>query len=172
MPRVIILVPSAHRTAHALAETVADGAARVRFTEVEVRAVSSATSSAAATDWRRPRDLEGIHVLCESDAIVVTTSAAPDDDPELRGILAEAERDLPQHAFANTVLAVIGANEPEWLPLIARLGGIIVAVPRGSNDPDARAAALGDRVATVVEWVRHARSHEHGHSHQHSHHHH
>jgi hypothetical protein len=168
VPRLTILVPSAQHTAHSLAETVADGAARVRFTEVEVRAVSSDTY----TDGRSPKVLAGIEELRESDAVIVTTFAQPDADAALRGVLAKAERDLPDHAFANTVFGVIGTNDAEWLPLVARLGGIVIAVPRGFDNDADRARALGERVATVVEWVRHVRSHEHGHGHQHSHHHH
>jgi hypothetical protein len=168
VPRVIVLVPSAQHTAQTVAQTVADGAAQVRFTEVEVRAISSD----APFDGQRVRVLEGIESLSESDAVIVTTSDAPDADSALRGVLAEAERDLPSHAFTNTVFGVIGANEAEWLPLVARLGGIVVSIPRGIDDPDARARALGERVATVVEWVRHVRAHEHGHGQHHSHHHH
>jgi hypothetical protein len=168
VPRVIVLVPSVHHAAHVAAQTVADGAAQVRFTEVEVRAVSSD----ASPDGRPLRMLEGIESLSETDAVIVTTSAAPDADAALRDVLADAERDLPRHVFANTVFGVIGANEAEWLPLVARLGGIIVSIPRGIDDPTARARALGERVATVVEWVRHVRAHEHGHAPHHSHHHH
>jgi hypothetical protein len=168
VPRVVILVPSAQHTAPIVAQTVADGAARVRFTEVEVRAISGD----AATDGRRVRALEGIESLTESDAVIVTTSAPPDADVELKTVLERAERDLPNHVFSNTVFAVIGASEAEWLPIVARLGGIVVSIPRGSENPDERARALGERVATVVEWVRHARSHEHGHAHHHSHQHH
>lgn len=167
MPKVVVLVPSAQRAEFTVWDAVADGAARVRFTEVEVRAIASDIPA----DGRRHKLLGGIEELRESDAVIVTTSAAPSDDAELRGVLAKAERDLPHDAFTNTVFAVVGANEPEWLPFVARLGGIVVSAPRGSDDQAERARTVGERVATVVEWVRHARSHEHGHTHQHSHHH-
>jgi hypothetical protein len=168
VPRVIILVPSAQQTAQTLAQTVADGATKVRFTEVEVRAVSHNVRA----DGRQPRILERIEALRESDAVIVTTFAAPDADAPLRDVLARAEHDLPRDAFTNTVFGVIGANESEWLPLIARLGGIVISGPRGYETPSDQALALGERVATVVEWVRHVRSHEHWQAHQHSHHHH
>jgi hypothetical protein len=88
----------------------------------------------------------------------------------LNDLLDAAERGAPSGAFLNTVFAVLGSDEAELLARVARLGGIVVTVPRTSSDPLQDARTLGERVATVVEWVRHARSHEHGHSH-HSHHH-
>jgi hypothetical protein len=163
VPKVIVLVPGAQHSASGVSEAVAAGAARVRFTEVEVRAVSH-----DPTTSRGIRVLDAINELRTYDAVIVAASAQPGEESTLLDVLETAERTLPKDAFLNTVLAVAGASDA-LLARAARLGGILVSVPRRSDDPAQQAGDLGERVATVVEWVRHARSHEHGHSHSHSH---
>ena len=77
------------------------------------------------------------------------------------------ERAEPVGVFTNTVFAVLGGDNTTLLGSVARLGGIIVTEPLGVDDPESRARATGKRVAKVVEWVRHAQSHEHAHAHSH-----
>lgn len=150
MPKVLILVAGDGDSSKSLAESVRDGAAAVRFTEVDVRAAES----------REAADLR------DYDAIVVVGSGR-DVSPALAtlielGALGDA------NAFTNTVLASAGFDDGVMLDRLARLGGIIVAERASELAPDARAKLVGTRVAKVAEWVRHALSHEHA-RHQHAH---
>src|SRR5215831_5563817 len=157
MPRVIILTPTAGEEKTALVAAIVTGAESVRFMEVDVREVDVRATSRDQADGRQM----GADDLFDCDAVVVT-SAGVDADKVLVELLRSAERQRPAEAFSNIVFAVAGASSGTLLSLVASLGGIIVSAPRGIPDPTANARALGQRVATVAEWVRHARSHEHG----------
>jgi len=167
LPRVIVLTPAAVEKKTALVTAIVTGAESVRFMEVDVHEVDvHATSRDHAVG--RQMDVDG---LLDYDAVVVTSGGA-DVDNSVVELLRSADRHEPADAFSNIVFAVAGPSDGSLLSLVASLGGIIVSAPRGIADPEARARAVGRRVATVVEWVRHARSHEHGEAHTHSHHHH
>ena len=166
MPRVIVLVPNAEGEAALVADAVARGAAHVRFTEVEPRVVS-----AAPVIGRSVRTLRGSDDLRDSDAVVFVAGHASEATDTLLEALDAAEHEQPADAFLDTVFAVAGTTDAQLLSRVARLGGIIVSPPRAAGDAMREAEALGERVATVVEWVRHARSHEHGRAHGASHHH-
>ena len=150
--------PSRMRT---LADAAADGAASVRFTEVDVRAVDVHVSA---------RDYDGVLI------VVPTRGELPS---ELDAFLSSLEREQPVDAFLNTVFAVAGEDltAPAALTAlvsrVARLGGIIVSEPRGHHtaSSEERARVTGKRAAKVIEWVRHGLGHEHAHA-THSHHHH
>lgn len=162
MPKVIVLISGAERRVAVLADAVAHGAAHVRYTEVDVRAISSASGANGQT-----RELGRDEQLRDYDGVVFSISSPPDADTALNDFLDAAERDALSGAFLNSVFAIIGSDDPVSVARVARLGGIVVTVPHTSSDPLQHARMLGERVATVVEWVRHARSHEHGHSHHH-----
>ena len=162
---MIVLVAGAEDATAVLAEAVAAGAAHIRFTEVDVR-----TTSSHSTNDRQIRMWGGVDELRDCDAVVFVPSLQADSNAALSEVLQTAERE-PADTFLNTIFAVTGASDAAFLARIANLGGIIVSPPRGSQDSTRQAHALGGRVAKVVEWVRHARSHDHGHTHEHSHHH-
>ena len=150
MPKVLILVAGDSDSSKSLAESVREGAAAVRFTEVDVRAVAS----------REPEDLR------DYDGIVVVGSGR-DVSPALAALIEPGDL-ADANAFSNTVLASAGFDDGVLLERLARLGGIIVAERASELAPDARASLLGTRVAKVAEWVRHALSHEHA-RHHHAH---
>jgi hypothetical protein len=150
----------------AFAEIVAASAANVRFTDVDVRSMSS-----HSVNGRNVKMWGGVEAFRDYDGVVFAASLRGDVNAPLHEALDAAEREQPPDAFLNTVFAVAGSSDPALLSGVARLGGIIVSSPRDSGDPTRQAHALGERVAKVVEWVRHARSHEHGQAHGHSHHH-
>jgi hypothetical protein len=84
--------------------------------------------------------------LADYDAIVVD-AAAPDRAAMLTGA----------GPFGHTVGAVFGGDDAaRWAALRTLADAGMLLVP-----PSTDAAALGKRVATVAEWVRHARSHHH-----------
>jgi hypothetical protein len=165
MPKLLVLFYGAESPASTLAETAADGATSVRFTEVDVRAGSARQPEAG----RRFKVLDSAEQLRDYDGIIVSAPAAGDVPTELDALLDTLERHETHDAFANTVFAVLGGENTVLLGRVSRLGGIIVSEARGIDDPEARARGTGKRVAKVVEWVRHSLSHEHGHSHSHPH---
>ena len=166
MPKLIVLFYGAESPASSVAEAAAHGAGHVRFTEVDLRAGGS---HEAGTGKDYPR-LSSAASLADYAGILIACPAAGEIPDDLDRLLAELERS-PAGTFLNTVFGVSGGDNTVLLGRVARLGGIIVSEPRGSIDPEARARALGDRVAKVVSWVRHSLGHEghdnhaHGHSH-------
>jgi hypothetical protein len=164
MPKLIVLFYGVESPASTLAEAAADGAKAIRFTEVDVRAGSSHEPTAG----RRHRSLDSAERLKEYDGVVVSAPAAGEAPAELDALLDALERMEPVGAFADTVFAVLGGDNTTLLGRIARLGGIIVTEPPGMSDPEIRARATGKRTAKVIEWVRHAQSHEHSRSHAHA----
>jgi hypothetical protein len=165
MPKLLVLFYGAESPASTLAEAAADGATKVRFTEVDVRAGSTRQPEAG----RRFKVLDSADRLREYDGIIVSAPAAGEVPTELDALLDTLERHETHDAFANTVFAVLGGENTVLLGRVSRLGGIIVSEARGVDDPEARARGTGNRVAKVIEWVRHALSHEHGDSHSHGH---
>ena len=166
MPKLIVLFYGAESPASSLAEAAAHGAGHVRFTEVDLRAGGA---HEAGTEKRYPR-LSSASSLADYAGVLIACPVAGEIPDDLDRLLAELER-LPDRTFLNTVFGVSGGENTVLLGRVARLGGIIVAEPRGAADPEARARALGERVAKVVSWVRHSLGHEgegahaHGHSH-------
>ena len=163
MPKLIVLFYGVESPASTLAEAAADGAKAVRFTEVDVRAGSSHEPTAG----RRHKSLDSAERLKDYDGVVIAAPAAGEAPVELEALLGALERAEPVGVFANTVFAVLGGDNTTLLGSVARLGGIIVTEPLGVDDPESRARATGKRIAKVVEWVRHAQSHEHAHAHSH-----
>ena len=165
MPKLIVLFYGVESPASALAEAAADGATSVRFTEVDVRA----GSRHEATSGRHYKVLESADRLRDYDGVLLAAPAAGEIPLELDSMIDVLERHEAPEAFQHTVFAVLGGENTVLLGRVARLGGIIVAEPRGFDDPEARARATGQRTATVVGWVRHAMSHAHGHGSSHGH---
>ena len=163
MPKLIVLIYGAEGPAATLGESAMEGATSVRFTEVDVR-VGSAHEP---TTGRHYKVLDAPARLRDYAGVVIAAPSVGDVPSELDALLTTLERLEAPDAFTNTVFAVLGGENTVLLGRVARLGGIIVAEPRGIDDPEARARATGKRVARVVEWVRHALSHEHGRSHSH-----
>ncbi|MGH9889336.1 MAG: NAD(P)H-dependent oxidoreductase [bacterium] len=168
MPKLIVLFFGAESPASTLAEAAADGATGVRFTEVDLRA----GNAHEPTTGRRHKVLESPDRLRDYDGVVLAAPAAGEPPSDLTALLDRLEASEPRDVFADTVFAVVGGENTVLLGRVSRLGGIIVSEPMGVDDPEARARATGKRVAKVIEWVRHAQSHEHSHSHEHGHHHH
>jgi hypothetical protein len=146
-----------------LAENVAAAAKAVRFTEVDVRAVAADGS----TTGTRHKVLESPEAANRYDGVVLVGADAGSQSA-IESLL-DAWRLTAPSTFANTVFGAIGFENPLVYERVARLGGIIVGEPRdgthGTAARQARAEALGRRVAKVAEWISHALSHEHGNDH-------
>jgi hypothetical protein len=163
VPKLIVVFFGAESPAVTLAEAARDGGKSVRFTEVDLRA----GAGHQATTEQRHKRLESAEQIQEYDGVLLACPAAGDIPADLNMLLDALERS-PVDALANTIFGVIGGENTVLLGRVARLGGIIVTEPRGVTDPEERARRLGARIAKMIEWVRHAQSHEaHGHAHHH-----
>lgn len=164
MPKVLVLFDSADQRAARFADLAAEGAKSVRFTEVDIRVVGDGTP--AGSNRRR---LDSAEVADEYDGVVVASSDR-DISASIEAALQKAGHSHGE--FVDRVFAAVGDGTSAAQHL-TDLGGIFVSVRRGANDADRAAKSTGERVAKVVEWVRHSLSHEHGHGkHEHSHGHH
>jgi hypothetical protein len=165
MPKVLVLFDSGDEGAERLADWAAAGAKKVRFSEVDIRDVGNGSSSSGAR-LKRFEPGDGIE---QYDGVVVVgwhrePLAAID---ALRAGHPRANGEFVDRVFATLCAAHQGQG-------VSDLGGIVIGAPPGSTDLEMTARKIGERVAKVGEWVRHALSHEHGHgdSHQaHAHHH-
>ena len=185
MPKVLVLFHSRTGKTAAIAEAIARGAESVRFTEVELRRVddlarrqsigtNNESTAAHATVASKYRTLESVESLTTYDALIV---GSPVDQgmmsAEMKGVLDEAGK-LPGMPLAEMVGSAFGSPAPShegnkidpvsMLATLMRLGMIVVP-PAFNDDPDA-ARMQGARVAKVVGWIRHAKSHE---THEHRH---
>ena len=166
MPKVLVLFDSGDERAERLADWAADGAKKVRFTEVDVRDVGNEPSRSGTSRKR----LESRDAIDQYDGVVVVGwhREPPAAIDALRGGHPRANGEFVDRVFAS--LCAAHASDG-----FSDLGGIVIGAPAGSTDLETTARKIGERVAKVAAWVRHALSHEQseGHSHQaHSHHHH
>ena len=164
MPTVLVLFDSRDDDADRLAVLAVDGAKSVRFTEVDVRTVGDEALA------KRKR-LDSSDGVAQYDGVIVIGSDR-DVPPGIDALLGELERS-GSGEFVDCVFAAIPAGGSA-INRLSKLGGIVVGIRADSANDDATARKIGERVAKVAEWVRHALSHEHGHSHhahshQHSH---
>ena len=142
MPKTLVLFDTRNGEAVKLASEVAEGARSVRFAEVDLRSVDEVTGEGA---------------LAPYDGIVLDASSAAVFDAVVR---AGALRSKVGGLFAGAD----GSVQP-LLEVLARAGVIILPPGAGAGaltalDADT-ARLLGKRLADVVGWITHARSHHH-----------
>lgn len=205
MPKVLVLFHS--RTGHtaALADAIAEGAAAVKFTEVEVRRIADLAPEAIIQgneEWRSSREalsrkyrtLESVDALADYDALILGSPTRYGVmSAELKNVLDQtgplwqrgALVDKVGSAF-STVSTPHGGHEMTIQSILVPMMHLgMILVPPGYSDPVmftagspygatattgsaaptsadlAVARHQGRRVATVAEWVRHAKSHKH-----------
>lgn len=188
MPKLLVLFHSRTGRTAALAEAIAEGAKSVRFAEVDVRRIEElaapegpASDAAARASAEGPRATHRVLAdpasLADYDGIILGSPArhgvAAAEVTRLLdrlGALGRAGALVDKVGSAFVPAEPAGGHETAlWSMLtpLARLGAILVPPFRadgaGPEDEAAAARAQGRRVATVVEWVAHARSHAHGH---------
>ena len=163
MPKLLVLFDARSDELTRLAEAVAEGARRVRFAEVDVRRLDGASGATG-----RHRALESGDAIAAYDGIIVGADSAVAHDEEALDPLASAPSLLNKvgAAFVAARPAENGRNAL-WSALapLADRGMILVTPPVTDASGDALESALelGKRVADVVGWVTHARSHHHHH---------
>lgn len=145
-----------------MVNAVAEGARGVRFSEVELYRVRG---DAAGTPADAHQTLVSADEMLPYDAVVVAVTAGGSLDPELGRFLEDATHATPRTAWKNKVASAFPSEPSEhptdlW-PSLATLGnmGMLVVSPSAATMDAAK--ELGARIAQVVSWVTHARSHHH-----------
>jgi NAD(P)H dehydrogenase (quinone) len=187
MPKLLVLFHSRTGRTAALADAIAEGAKSVRFAEVDVRRIDDPAGDAASgggDGQRRPhRTLDAAASVADYDGIILGVPAETGvAAPEVGRLLERLGALGRDGALSSKVGSAFASGEGGdgrgattlWSALTAlgKLG--LILVPPVPSDPAAdeqgvlaAARNQGKRVATVVEWVTHARSHAHGHGHRH-----
>ena len=163
MPKTLILFHGDSDALAAMADAVADGVRSVRFAEVDVRRLATATE-AGADHHRR---LESADELAGYDGLVLGTADGADVPSAVKRLLAETAT-LRQGGGLGTsvgsafVAGATGAarDDARWT-LLRALGTLQLVLVPASGEGSEAAKALGHRVAHVVSWITHARSHHH-----------
>ena len=167
MPKLLVLFQSSSADVVRLAEEAAAGARSVRFAEVDLRELptSDAADAAPASTGRTHHRLQHADAVGQYDGLVL--DVGPDGEGMLRAL------DGFGGSLANRVGSVItpaGTADRRavlW-SLLGRMADrdmILVPAPFGEDGgaSDRSVRELGRRVAEVIGWVTHARSHHHHH---------
>ena len=165
MPKLLVLVPARITELAPLADAVLEGARSVRFAEVDVRTFGDAGGAAQS---RKP--LAGLDDLASYDGIVVGVPAGDEKGEAVRATLARFGGSLTNKVgSAFTTGSVAGRIPVLWSALAPMADRGMILVPLPFSDEDGASAdacrEMGKRVAEVVGWVTHARSHQHHHHH-------
>ena len=161
MPKLLILFEAFADDIAQLADAVAEGARGVRFAEVDVRRLGGTEFTTRGSY----KALESADALADYDGILLGAHGGQED--AVHEVLTTAA------SLVNKVGSVFtaargGARRDILLAALAPMadrGLILVPPPLGDAPGDELelARALGKRVAEVVGWVTHARSHHHHH---------
>jgi hypothetical protein len=162
MPKILILFAGQPT---AIVSAVADGARSIRFSEVELRRLDNADFANAANRIDIYPTLAGADEIVPYDAVIVVASAGEDVQAGPSQLLKQAAASAPPSAWQNKVGAAFASDAEAgpagvW-PTLQALGdlGLLLVSPSGSDAVAAK--ELGARVAQVVGWVTHSRSHHH-----------
>jgi multimeric flavodoxin WrbA len=164
MPKTLVLFHGNSKDIVTLADAVADGVRSVRFAEVDVRRLADEREEDGAG---RARVLGGADELAAYDGLVLGTDSQSTVPDAVTQLLADAGSLRQQKALGTSVGAafVAGASAPEneearWT-LLRALGALGLVLEPASVEGADSARQLGHRVAHVVSWITHARSHHH-----------
>jgi len=175
MPKLLVLFQSGRPDVVQLAESAAVGARSIRFAEVDVRRLVKSDDANDVTvdaSGRTHRALGHIDEIGAYDGLILAIAADVDAAAApIRAIGAFGGSLANKVAAVLTPATGIDRRTVLWSALgaLADRGMILVPAPfadEGAADAEP-ARRLGTRVAEVVGWVTHARSHHH---HEHSHH--
>jgi hypothetical protein len=159
MPKILVLFAGRPT---AMVNAVADGARSIRFSEVEVRRVGALDHAQTGAKPDLHQTLASADEIAPYDAVVVATTEDGVMPPGLEELLTPiAPGSGWQNKVGSAFKAEPGEQQPNVWPTLVTLGklGMLVVAPSAGSVEAAR--ALGARVAEVVGWVTHARSHHH-----------
>ena len=179
MPKLLVLFQSRSPDVITLAEAAVEGARAVRFAEVDLRRLDEAdagTAPGADGVGRTYRTLEHVDDISAYDGLILAVPAEVGDASDsLAGTLGALGGAL-ENKVGSVVTTASGPlrSTALWSALapMADRGMILVPAPFASSGEGAAESArrTGKRVAEVIGWVTHARSHHHHEPHQHGHH--
>jgi len=170
MPKLLVLFQSRRPDVVELAEAAVEGARRVRFAEVDVRRLADADEpsvpvSTDATAGPEHRTLVHVEGLGAYDGLILVVHTITEASAALtRTIDALGATLADKVGSALTSAGGADRNAVLWSVLtpMADHGMILVPAPfDDANEPVEAARRLGTRVAEVIGWVTHARSHHH-----------
>ncbi len=182
MPKLLVLFQSRSADVVRLAEAAAAGARAVRFAEVDLRSFPLSDDGDARVDAgaRAHRPLEQVQDIASYDGLILVVGREPGAGDGLVRALRSFAGSLANKVGAALTPATGTERSPLlWSVLSPMADRGMILVP-AAFDPapaadDVATRDLGKRVADVISWVTHARSH-HDHDHHHhdhsSHHHH
>ena len=184
MPKILVLFQSRRPDLVHLVETAAAGARSVRFAEVDVRRLAISDDANTVTvdfSGRAHRALGQVDEIGVYDGLILALEPEVDAADALIRAIGTFGGSLT-NKVGSVLTAATGTDRRSvlWSALgsMAERGMILVPAPfadDGAADAETPSQRLGKRVAEVVGWVTHARSHhhhEHSHHDQESHHHH
>jgi hypothetical protein len=163
MPKLLVLIPARDAELAPLADAVVEGARSVRFAEVDVRSVGDV--GGPPTSYK---SLAAIDDFGSYHGIIVGVAASEGERQGLPWRLASFDGSLTDKVgSAFTTQSGEARASVLWSALspMADRGMILVPLPfspGGDSDLDA-CRRIGKRVAEVIGWVTHAKSHHHHH---------
>lgn len=164
MPKTLVLFHGNSEAIAEAADAVADGVRSVRFAEVDVRRLTDAGDGVSSS---RHRALAGADELAPYDGLVLVSGAGTRIPAVIEQLITEASVLRQQKAFGTSVGSafVTGASsaanaDGRWA-LLRALGAVGLVLVPASGDGAEGARQLGHRVAHVVSWITHAKSHHH-----------
>jgi len=182
MPKLLVLFQSRSADVVNLAEAAAEGARGVRFAEVDLRIfpASDDTEAGVNAGARMHRPLEQVEDMAPYDGLILVVGRERDaGDALVRAIGSFAGSLVNKVGAVLTTAAGAERSSVLWSVLSPMADRGMILVPAAFTaehaGDDAATHALGRRVAEVIGWVTHARSHHHHEQHHHdhsSHHHH
>lgn len=163
MPKTLVLFHGNSDAIAATADAVAEGVRSVRFAEVDVRQLAPAGEPGT----QRHRALSSADELAGYDALVLGAAGDAEIPRDIEQFLGEAAAlrqrgGLGTSVGASFVAEATGAanDDARWM-LLRALGALQLVLVPGTGEGAEPAKALGHRVAHVVSWITHARSHHH-----------
>ena len=161
MPKLLVLFHAHSAELAPLVDAVADGARGVRFAEVDVRSLGGRAMPMS----RRP--LERIEDLASYDGIIVGVASGAAANGIVESLAGFDGSLADKVGSAFTAESGAGRAAALWSALspMADRGMILVPLPfaDGRESETDACRRMGKRVAEVVGWVTHARSHHHHH---------
>jgi hypothetical protein len=164
MPKTLVLFHGNPDVIAATADAIAEGVRSVRFAEVDVRHLAGAGEAAQAG---RHRALADAAELAPYDGLVLVTEELGSVPAGVGQLVTEAGALRQQKALGTSVGSAFVAGvdaargeDGQW-QLLRALGALgLVLVPASGRGLEG-ARQLGHRVAHVVSWITHAKSHHH-----------
>ena len=164
MPKLLVLFQSSSTDVVRLAEAAAEGARSVRFAEVDLRHLPFSEGGAGSdATGRAHHPLQSADDMGQYDGLML---AVGENGEAMVGVLGRFGGSLA-NKVGSVITPATGADRRTvlWSVLgpMADRGMILVPAPFADESPASEASirGLGKRVAEVIGWVTHARSHHH-----------